>query len=1314
MDENQLYDAEVSPKEILRIMKTNVYDTYFKNSYHFISSEYLLSRSSLFSLIRKISNQMGFKSQTFFLSIYYLDILFSKNKKIDCNYKILGLACLLLSSKYVENDPCIPNLATFIKVYNNIVGYKYIISATDLFYAEVLTCKMLGYKLNYYTIYDFDSFFFGHGIIKIEQLRELNNGIYSNFMNGNNFEINSSNSIVIRKILEKIYHKSRQLLELIVNNSNICLKYNSLLISIFIMKKSVEEILFEEQRINKHDLLSKERFITKTSRYFKEIMKELYQIDYESIEEYNALISDKDLIKLLQEEKKNELSPALINLENNIRLADDSNTFVRDNNIKDYNFRENYNRAPSYYHMNRLKSNNKKHSNNNVINTNVKESQIFKKMDLNRDLSKYNKFKIIISENSYRLSSPKKNSEKSIQKKNPLIPSYLDLNSISNIKELKNNKINRPFRHSEMNCVKYLKKCTTYNEFGNKRNESISTKTNNNKSISIDNNDDIIDIIKSLDNEDNKTKTINIDSPLKQENDNINIIEKIRKIGVLKNKLFKGDMFDKKKDNSIVLIDNSNTTNTIDGETITNDDNLNNLDKYKSIGKPYFRKVIRNAINRENTNNYNKAKNFKETVKTKSISFLSKNNENNGKKREFNSIISIPLPSSKISQDKDGILNNLDSNTNRVDNIKLGEKYIYDDSEKKNNYSKSKTTKDNNNNDIKSKIRRIRENHLSINNNNMTQRNSFFNAKKKIDEIYKTEKKDENKENQNNNDVKENKEDKEKETEVNCKGNEISKYSSSSNFYLNKRREREKLLLNRMNHIKKNDNDKENKDEKINKTIFSTKNTNYETKDDINDKNIETNIKTKDNKSSDTEAINDYLKSKKNTISKRKFFLSNKKQNDYKSDIKGKNNMSTKDSRLENTYEKGNILYNSINKENNYTSIRQKYMNKMHIKKKENNNILTDVIMNNDKEEQEKKNNIKEDNKNINDNNKRNNFDIRVNKVNRKRESKNSIRNITNENEYIKRKEKKEEKENNNYIKKDKEIKVETEPKSNFAKKYYPTSSIIKLLNRTKNLANDNELEISKEKLKIELPNNYNFNKRKTIVKTIETIDHCENRSENKDKIETDITKNEKIPRVKLYKTINVDIDKNEINNNNNERVIHSYHHRNLLKNKIRKSCEENNMNNNNASNNNINIETNKTTNTIVINNNININFNNKIEPIRGRRIHNNILKRNTTEISNNKDYFNKIIISKSNKNNNSHQKTIIEKYYDNNNDRNKIIGKDYCKKGTIECINSNKNINVNNQNYSISSLLHRLPIYKNTLDNNRKVLSRETSLNKE
>ena len=41
-------------------------------------------------------------------------------------------------------------------------------------------------------------------------------------------------------------------------------------------------------------------------------MKELNEIEYESIEEYYTFISDRDLIKLLQEEKKNELCPDLI------------------------------------------------------------------------------------------------------------------------------------------------------------------------------------------------------------------------------------------------------------------------------------------------------------------------------------------------------------------------------------------------------------------------------------------------------------------------------------------------------------------------------------------------------------------------------------------------------------------------------------------------------------------------------------------------------------------------------------------------------------------------------------------------------------------------------------------------------------------------------------------------------------------------------------------------------------------------------------------------------------------------------------------
>ena len=159
MELNCLYDIEVPPKEIFNLMKTNIYNNFSTNSFSSISKEYLSIRNDLFYLIKKISSKMGFKSQTYFLSVYYLDILFSQNKKIDCNHNILGLACLLLSAKYCENDPCVPELKYFIKIYNRLVGSKNSISVSDLFYSEVIACKMLNHKLNYYTIYDFNSFF---------------------------------------------------------------------------------------------------------------------------------------------------------------------------------------------------------------------------------------------------------------------------------------------------------------------------------------------------------------------------------------------------------------------------------------------------------------------------------------------------------------------------------------------------------------------------------------------------------------------------------------------------------------------------------------------------------------------------------------------------------------------------------------------------------------------------------------------------------------------------------------------------------------------------------------------------------------------------------------------------------------------------------------------------------------------------------------------------------------------------------------------------------------------------------------------------
>ena len=191
----------------------------------------------------------------YFLSIYFIDILFIDNKLskyLNNNFELLGLTCLNLAAKYLENDPTVPHLQYFIGAYNYVTKksknnkeYSNIVFE-DLYKSEVEICKLLNYKLNYFTIYDFDSFFFGHGILKIEQLIDISDNF--NKLGSKNVseeeseeednDINCINPLIVKKILEKIYKKSRYYLDIIIKNK-ISLKYNSFLISIYIMKKSV-------------------------------------------------------------------------------------------------------------------------------------------------------------------------------------------------------------------------------------------------------------------------------------------------------------------------------------------------------------------------------------------------------------------------------------------------------------------------------------------------------------------------------------------------------------------------------------------------------------------------------------------------------------------------------------------------------------------------------------------------------------------------------------------------------------------------------------------------------------------------------------------------------------------------------------------------------------------------------------------------------------------------------------------------------------------------------------------------------------------
>ena len=321
---------EIKTQEIFVNMKKDFYDNYTITNILNISKDYIKIRKDLINLIYKVSKKMGFKSQAFFLSVYYLDIILLENKTIDLNkLNILLLSCLIVASKYCENDPNVPPLENFIDLYNKYNNKFDEMKIDDLFEMEVYVLKYLDYNLYYMTIYDINLFFFNHGIIKKKQIKDIINNnvnIKSNSKNNkSDISINEDDDDefildgnYIKKILEKIYKKSRYYLDLIICNDQICLKFNALLISIYTMKKSVEEIILNEFKLkNKDYYLNKRQIIKKTNFYFKEVMNNFYKLDYELFLKYNALINDKDIINIFpQQEKINDVKNKKISKSN--------------------------------------------------------------------------------------------------------------------------------------------------------------------------------------------------------------------------------------------------------------------------------------------------------------------------------------------------------------------------------------------------------------------------------------------------------------------------------------------------------------------------------------------------------------------------------------------------------------------------------------------------------------------------------------------------------------------------------------------------------------------------------------------------------------------------------------------------------------------------------------------------------------------------------------------------------------------------------------------------------------------------------------
>lgn len=232
-----------------------------------VNQKYLAKRREIIKMIRAISTKLNFNSQTFFYSIYYMDIIFSKETTMQklSEFILIGLNCLSIAAKFNENEPLVPEVKKFISVLSNLTRYRYRFSIDEMLQSEIYCLKMLNYKLNYYSVYHFLVFFFCHGVF------------FNTFKN---------DPLSYNKLLEKIYITAREILDYIIEEEFIFLGDDSVLCAVIILRVAMEVAVHNMQICDVFREIyyideKKERYIKMynmiTSIYDNKICKKEYQ-----------------------------------------------------------------------------------------------------------------------------------------------------------------------------------------------------------------------------------------------------------------------------------------------------------------------------------------------------------------------------------------------------------------------------------------------------------------------------------------------------------------------------------------------------------------------------------------------------------------------------------------------------------------------------------------------------------------------------------------------------------------------------------------------------------------------------------------------------------------------------------------------------------------------------------------------------------------------------------------------------------------------------------------------------------------------------
>ena len=190
------------------------------------AKNYFQKRPKLKSFIKQFNTCLENNSCTYFLALYYMDLVFTSDDLIKIFYShfspssykfgysnqkelpmrfyiLISLSCLIIASKFNENDPHVPNMSNFVSLCSEFGkrDYAFIFDLDDIVAGEVITLKSLKYKLQFYSVYHFVLFFFTHGLVFKSTIERSK--LYGKYNE--------------KKIMEKIYFQSREIIDLIIN-----------------------------------------------------------------------------------------------------------------------------------------------------------------------------------------------------------------------------------------------------------------------------------------------------------------------------------------------------------------------------------------------------------------------------------------------------------------------------------------------------------------------------------------------------------------------------------------------------------------------------------------------------------------------------------------------------------------------------------------------------------------------------------------------------------------------------------------------------------------------------------------------------------------------------------------------------------------------------------------------------------------------------------------------------------------------------------------------------------------------------------------